>query len=73
MLQISYMTATEICTVGPTDGAVKVTSCAFVTNYVYDYQHGKITFFKTSTLIVPTVLCGWKMHLSSEVKRVDLV
>jgi hypothetical protein len=49
------MIATEICTVGPTDRAVNVTSYEFLSTYGYDFQSVILIFFKTNTLIVPQV------------------
>lgn len=72
MLQIGYVIATGICTVGPKDRAVNITSYAVLTIYVYGFQHIILIFFKNYSN-VHAVLCGRKMYLSSEVKSVDLV
>jgi hypothetical protein len=72
VLQIGYMIATEICTIGPTVRAVSVKSYAFLSTYGYGFQSVILIFFNKYSNCT-TGLCGGKMCLSSEVKSVDLM
>jgi hypothetical protein len=65
------MIATEMCTVGPTDRAAKVSNFAFLKSYVYDFQHGMLIFFQKNTVITLEVLYGGRCAVKSMVPKTE--